>query len=443
MESRRETVPIRVKNNNSEVEKEFDKNLTLNEVEQKFCKVLKEKMADRGTSITNLTKTLEEIVKENPLKKLTFTLIDKSKGIINDLDKSEVNMNNLGNTCYISTYLQSMFKIILPKALEKLNKERKLKGEKPIENPEDLKNFGIENQFYNDIIDTAIEVINIQKFGNGGVDKNGNTKVSPTNVCNTEKQNSKEDIYLHQGLACEIKINEALYKFAIEAKKKNEKDKEELDGLLSKINPPKKKFKNSSIQNKELIKIFEITKPTIVSEVMKIKIDNKFYLNIVLNFDENTMADENLNIITLLENCQQLKKDNFTKKRIQETSEIIYMIVDRISSGEEIDKNFIILENIYLDKNIGFFTKKPSLNSILYELKFIIYHLYFGRPNYGHYIAYSKFRGEWHYFNDLDIGYAKKEDPPLLNFVKNTYPVCFFYVKNEENNKDLENCNII
>lgn len=442
MASGGETVFINVKKNISEAGKEFNKNLTLNEVEQKFCKALTNQMADRGTSITNLTKTLEQIVKENPSKKLTFTLLSKSEVIINDLENSEANMNNLGNTCYISTYLQGIFKIILPKTLEKLNKERKLKGEKPIENPEDLKNFGLENKFYNDIIDTAIEVISIQRFGNGGVDKNGNKKVSPTNTCQTEKQNSKEDIYLHQGLACEIKINEALYKFAMQAKKKNEKNKEELDGLLSKINPPKKKSQNSSIQNKELIKIFEITKPTIVSEVMKIKIDNKFYLNIVLNFDENTIDDENLNLITLLENCQQLKKDIFTKKRIQETSEIIYMIVDRISSGEEIHKNFLLLENIYLDKNIGFFTEKPSSNSILYELKFIIYHINF-RPNHGHYIAYSKFRGEWHCFNDLDGGYAEKKDPPLINFIKGTYPVCFFYVKNEENNKDLENCNII
>ena len=173
---------------------------------------------------------------------------------------------------------------------------------------------------------------------------------------------------------------------------------------------------------------------------MKIKIDNKFYLNIVLNFDEQTKTDKNLNIITLLENCQQLKKDIFTKKRIQETSEIIYMIVDRISSGEEIDKNFILYEKIYLDKNIGFFTRNPYSNSILYELKFIIYHKKFSSPNSGHYIAYSKFRGGWHYFDSLDEGYAKRQDPPLINFINENYPVCIFYAKHEENNKDSEDC---
>ena len=167
---------------------------------------------------------------------------------------------------------------------------------------------------------------------------------------------------------------------------------------------------------------------------MKIKIDNKFYLNIVLNFDEKTKADKNLNIITLLENCQQLKKDNFTKKRIQETSEIIYMIVDRISSGEAIVNNFILYENIYLDKNIGFFTRNPNSNSILYELKFIFHHYS------GHFTAYSKFRGGWHYFNSCNGGYAERKVPPLINFTNGMYPVCIFYIKNEENNKDSEDC---
>ena len=65
------------------------------------------------------------------------------------------------------------------------------------------------------------------------------------------------------------------------------------------------------------------------------------------------------------------------------------MIVDRISSGEAIVNNFILYENIYLDKNIGFFTKNPNSKSILYELKFIIYHN--GSLKSGHFTAYSKF----------------------------------------------------
>jgi hypothetical protein len=348
-----------------------------------------------------------------------------------------------------------MIKLILPEALKKLNKERESRGEKPIDNLEELKIFDNDcetetgKDFYNAVIDTAIEVSSIQAFGNGGVDKNGNKKVTPTKVWNEEETNVKEDKYAHQGLKCEKLIHEAILRFAKGAKEKSKKKEEEdnetkrnMNDLLNFCNPPKKKFLNNSIQNEELIKIFEITKPTIVSDVMKIKIDNKFYLNIVLNFDEKTKADNNLNIITLLENCQQLKKDIFTKKRIQETSEIIYMIVDRISSGEEIYKNFILYEKIYLDKNIGFFTRNPYSNSILYELKFIIYHKNFGSPNSGHYVAYSKFRGGWHYFNSLNEGYAKRQDPPLINITNDIYPVCIFYAKHEENNKDSEDCNI-
>ncbi len=192
-----------------------------------------------------------------------------------------------------------------------------------------------------------------------------------------------------------------------------------------------------------MIEIYEISKRTIVSEVMKIKIDNKYFLNIVLNFDENTLNDKNLNIITLLDNCRQLKNENFTKKRIQETSKIIYMIVDRISTGEPILNNFSLYENIYLDKNTGFFSKESSLNSILYELKFVIFHIYKDKIR-GHYVAYSKFKGEWHYFNDLSKGYATKKNPNLLkDFIDKTFPVCIFYVRSEIKNKDLENCQII
>ena len=442
---------ISLKSKGIKVSNEVNKNLTLNEVEKKICKNLMQQMADRGTSIKDLNKTIGEIVEKNPSKVHTFFLLDRSEGIINDLENSEINAENGNYFCYVATYLQLMIKHILPEALKKLNKERESRGEKPIDNLEEIKIFDNDNcetetgkDFYNAVIDTAIEVCSIQAFGNGGVDKNGNKKFRPTNVWKMEETNTKFDIYARQGLQCEKLINEAIIKFAQGAKEKSKKKEEEdnekkrkLKDILNINNPPKKKFQNNSIQNEELIKIFEITKPTIISDVMKIKIDNKFYLNIVLNFDEKTKADKNLNIITLLENCQQLKKDNFTKKRIQETSEIIYMIVDRISSGEAIVNNFILYENIYLDKNIGFFTRNPNSNSILYELKFIIYHS--GSLNSGHFTAYSKFRGGWHYFNSCNGGYAERKVPPLINFT-DVYPVCIFYIKNEENNKDSEDC---
>ena len=64
------------------------------------------------------------------------------------------------------------------------------------------------------------------------------------------------------------------------------------------------------------------------------------------------------------------------------------MITDRISSEEDITKNFIVYERLYF-QNINEW----------FELKFVIYHSY-SHPNYGHYVAYSKFRGEWYYFRN-------------------------------------------
>jgi hypothetical protein len=80
----------------------------------------------------------------------------------------------------------------------------------------------------------------------------------------------------------------------------------------------------------------------------------------------------------------------------------------------------------------------------LNELKFVIFHRYSNELS-GHFYAYSKFKGKWHYFNDLDYdGYAIKKNPPLLkDFSENIYPVCFFYVRSEKYNKNLEDCQII
>ena len=63
----------------------------MNEVEKKICKNLKQQMADRGTSIKDLDKTIGEIVEKNPSKIHTFYLLDKSEGIINNLENSEIN----------------------------------------------------------------------------------------------------------------------------------------------------------------------------------------------------------------------------------------------------------------------------------------------------------------------------------------------------------------
>jgi hypothetical protein len=160
--------------------------------------------------------------------------LDRSEGIINDLENSEINAKNGNNMCYAATYLQSMMKVILPEALKKLNKERESRGEKPIDNLEEIKIYDDDNcetetgkNFYNAVIDTAIEVCSIQAFGNGGVDKNGNKKVSPQKVWKEEETNTKEDKYAHQGLKCEKLIHEAIIRFAKGAKEKSKKKEEE------------------------------------------------------------------------------------------------------------------------------------------------------------------------------------------------------------------------
>ena len=165
-------------------------------------------------------------------------------------------------------------------------------------------------------------------------------------------------------------------------------------GSLIVHNPPKKSLINKSFAENYLIKSIEIKKKTIVSEIIKFKIEgcDKYFGNIVLKFSEDDLKDENLDICKLIENCPQ-----FNNKKIVETSDVLYLITDRISSDEDITKDFIVYERLYF-QNINEW----------FELKFVIYHSYSG-PNYGHYVAYSKFRGEWYYFNDLSYDYAEKK----------------------------------
>ena len=107
------------------------------------------------------------------------------------------------------------------------------------------------------------------------------------------------------------------------------------------------------------------------------------------------------------------------------------MIVDRISSREEIKKNFIIYETIYYDSLKGAFSQSASnyaLFSIRYDLKFAIFH-----HSYGHFVAYSKIKGEWYLFDDCaGDEYAEKKNPPLNNLTDiDIYSICFYYVKYE------------
>lgn len=196
----------------------------------------------------------------------------------------------------------------------------------------------------------------------------------------------------------------------------------------------------------DLIKVIEINKRTIVSEVVKFKVEghNKYYGNLILKFNDDNLNDPDLDIYKLINDFPQIKKNVYEKRKITETSDIIFMITDRLDYRHTIKKQFQIYENIFLDNN-GYFNSLINGNSYTtFELKFIIFHS-FSSEYSGHYIAYSKFRGKWHKFNDLHDDYAENEEPPLINNDdEDYYPICFYYVKNKEikynnnhNSKDL------
>lgn len=159
-------------------------------------------------------------------------------------------------------------------------------------------------------------------------------------------------------------------------------------------NPPKKSLLYNIFTGIDLVKVFEINKSTIISEIIKFKIEgsNKYYGNIVLKFSEDDLKDENLDICKLIHKCPQL-----INKTIIETSEILFIIVDRILPNDTIKKKFIVYEKLYLENLKEWF-----------ELKFVIFHEFFTQFS-GHYRAYSKFRGEWYEFDDCVNDYSEKK----------------------------------
>ena len=184
------------------------------------------------------------------------------------------------------------------------------------------------------------------------------------------------------------------------------------------------------------IKPIEININTIVSEIMRFKVegDNKWYGNLVLKFTESDLNDNNLDICKLIRNCPQIKINNFQYRKITETSDMIFMITDRIEYEETIRNQFKLYEQIYLDNSGGYFyySNVPNNHSTLFELKFVIFHSSSDEYS-GHYVAYCKIKEKWHIFNDLDNDYAEYEEPPLINNTrKNYYPVAFYYVKNKQ-----------
>ena len=404
---------------------------TIDELEKKFTD---EKFVfDRGMSIRNIKKTLSEL-QNNQNTIISFSLMKKSDKLIKDLIECEINCKNIAcSSCYQSSTLQGFVHIILPISIKNINKLRGEKGFREVENLDELKN---DNIFNNTLIDAIKGLLDIQKCGSGGIDKNGNIyfeahllfKIAPPALCGggqginnigDSNLNIENFIVNSKDRDDAIEAGNKLSKLIEELDKDKESkkiDSKKIKSTLEVHNPPKKSLINKSFKEKELVKSIEIKKKTIVSEILKFKIEgcDKYYGNIVLKFSEDDIKDENLDICKLIENCPQ-----FNKKKIVETSEVLYLITDRISSDEDITKNFIVYERLYF-QNINEW----------FELKFVIYHHYHG-PNFGHYVAFSKFREEWYYFNDLNYNdYAVKQNPPLYDNKKdNYYPVSFYYVK--------------
>ena len=259
---------------------------------------------DRGMSIRNLNKTLFQLQSEqNSI--LSFNLLKKGEKLIKDLEECEINFINIdGRSCYQSATMQGFIHILFPMAIKFVNQKRQLKGYENVKNLDELKNSSI---FNNTVIDTIKNILNIQQCGSGGVDKNGMKRFSanklfeiapPILLGGPEDINNTSD------------VNNMNNKAADESKNVEHAIENAFNDLGARIgNPPKKAlFLYNIFTGRDLVKVFEINKSTIISEIMKFKIEgsNKYYGNIVLKFSEDDLKDENLNICKLINKCPQL-----------------------------------------------------------------------------------------------------------------------------------------
>jgi hypothetical protein len=405
----------------------MDGNLTLLEVE----KISKNEnfIFDRDMSIRNLNKTLFELQKNlsNKNSHLTFKLLHISDKLIKDLEESEINFINIGGeSCYQSSTLQGFVHFLFPLAIKNINIERKKRKLEKVLDLDELKNNDI---FNNTVIDTLKGIIKIQGCGKGGVDENGQKGYLASKLFEIAPPEYKGG----QGQENTADINKNHNKTVNHSKKYLEALKAQKDFLkFGEANPPRRigdKLWGAMFTGQDLINVIEIKNDTIISEIMKFKIEgnNKYFGNLVLKFNQNNLNDPYLDIYKLLKNCPQLKKNEYSCKKITETSDVLFMITDRISSNVLNIKNFKLYEEIYLDNNGYFVDHFPY--SIIFELKFVIYHHYYSK-GYGHFVAYVKIKGEWYLFNDCSDDYAEKSIPPLIqNFKEKYYPMCFYYVK--------------
>lgn len=105
--------------------------------------------------------------------------------------------------------------------------------------------------------------------------------------------------------------------------------------------PKKSGIEYKMFTGEDLVKVIEINKDTIVSEVVKFKIEgnNKYYGNLVLKFSDDNLNDPDLDIYKLINDCPQIKKNFYEKRKITETSDIIFMITDRLEYRNTIKNN--------------------------------------------------------------------------------------------------------
>lgn len=305
-----------------------------------------------------------------------------------------------------------MVHIIFPEAIIYLNQGREKNFKPKVKDLDELKN---NNNLNNVIIDTLKEILYIQGCGNGGKGINGQKCFEARNYHELRGGGSG------QPLSKEDNINndsQAVIDSAFASLNSQN------SSISNHPNPPKKSMKE------DIMKIHKIYYNTILSEIVKIKIEGEynFVSNLVLKIQGKNLNESYINIYDLLDDCPQLNNGS-SRKKITHLSKVIFMIIDRISTGEDIRKNLDVNENIYFDSFNGCFSRYPfnSYGFITYELKFIIYH-----RSYGHFVAYSKIRGEWYVFDDLSSGYAEKCNPPLKDVNnKDSCSVCFYYVKRE------------
>ena len=146
-------------------------NFTIDELEKKFND--ENYIFDRGMPIRNLKKTILELYNNQNIL-LSFYLMKKSDKLIKDLEECEINLINIYcASSYQSATIQGFVHIIFPIAIKNINYHREKKGNKDVEDLDELKNDNIYN---NTVIDTIKGLLEIQKSGNGGIDKNGNIR---------------------------------------------------------------------------------------------------------------------------------------------------------------------------------------------------------------------------------------------------------------------------